>query len=135
MLVSAVIADARNFHVHAIAKISAAAVTTRIVMAPVPADADALSLLPLGNTGAQFIDDARDFVSWNARILNSWPGAFFREHVTVANAAGLYLDAHFSCNRIRNLALDDFEIGSWLGDLGCFHWCYSDFCGGHECLL
>ena len=31
-----------------------------------PADADALPLLPLGNTGAQFIDYARDFVSWYA---------------------------------------------------------------------
>jgi hypothetical protein len=39
----------------------------RPVVAAVPADADALSLLPLGNAGAQFIDDARDFVSWNAR--------------------------------------------------------------------
>lgn len=27
---------------------------------------DALPLLPLRNTGAQFIDDARDFVPWNA---------------------------------------------------------------------
>jgi len=34
-------------------------------MAAVPADTDALPLLPLGNTGTEFIDDARDFVSWD----------------------------------------------------------------------
>jgi hypothetical protein len=42
-------------------------------------------LFPHGNAGTQFIDDARDFVSWNAGILYSGPSAFFREHVTVAN--------------------------------------------------
>ena len=78
MLVAAVIADAGNFHVYAIAKIAAAAVEAGIVMAAVPADADALALLPLGDIGAEFIDDARDFVSWNARILNAGPGTFFR---------------------------------------------------------
>ena len=112
MLVSAVIADARNFQVPAIAKISAPARETRAVLAAVPADTDALPLLPLGNTRTQFIDDARDFVSRNAGILNSGPRAFFREHVTVANATGLHLDAHLSCTRLRNLALDDLEICS-----------------------
>ena len=73
LLVSAVIADARNFQVPAIAKISAPARETRAVLAAVPADTDALSLLPRGNTGTQFIDDARDFVSWNAGILNAGP--------------------------------------------------------------
>ena len=107
LLVSAVIADARNFQVPAIAKISAPALATRAVMAAVPADADALSLLPLGNTVTQFVDDADDFMSGNAGILNSGPLAFLREHVTVANATGLHLDAHLSCTRLRNLALDD----------------------------
>ena len=46
--------------------------------------------------GTHFIDDARDFVSWNAWILNSGAGAFFREYVTVANTTGLHPDAHFS---------------------------------------
>ena len=65
MLVSAVIADARNFHIAAIAKISMPARGTRAVLATVPADPDALPLLPVRNTGAQFIDNARDFVSGN----------------------------------------------------------------------
>ena len=53
LLVSAVIADARNFQIPAIAKISAPACETRAVLAAVPADADALPLLPRGNTRAQ----------------------------------------------------------------------------------
>ena len=110
MLISAVITDARNFQILAIAKISAPARETRAVMAAVPSDTDALSLLPSGNAGAQFIDDARDFVSRNARILNSRPPAFFRQHVTVANATGLHLDAHLRRARLRNLPLHDLEI-------------------------
>ena len=120
MLVSAVIADARNFQVPAIAKISAPALATRVVLAAVPADTDALSLLPLGNTGAHFIDDACHFMSWNAGILNAGPRAFFREHVTVANTTGLHLDPHLSCTRLRNLALDDLEICSRLGTCATF---------------
>ena len=85
------------FQIPAITKISAPALATGVVVAAVPADADTLPLLPLSNTGAYFIDDAGDFMSWNAGILNSGPAAFFREHVTVADTAGLHLDAHLSC--------------------------------------
>jgi hypothetical protein len=112
LLITAVIADARNFQIPAIAGISAPALATRVVLAAVPADTCTLPLLPRGNAGAHFIDDARDFVSWNAGILNSGPGAFFREHVTVANTTGLYFDPYLSCTRLRNLALDDLEISS-----------------------
>ena len=49
MLVSAVIADTRNFQISTIAKISAPALEIRAVMTAVPADADALSLVPLRN--------------------------------------------------------------------------------------
>jgi hypothetical protein len=79
-----------------------------------PADTNPLPLLPSGNTGPKFVDDACDFVSWNTGILNSGPVAFFREDVTVANTTSLNLDAHVSWVRHRNLALDDFEIGSGL---------------------
>ena len=124
LLVSTVIADAANFQVPAIAEISAPALPTRVVLAAVPADADTLPLLPCGNTVAHFIDDACHFMSGNARILNSRPQAFFREHVTVANAAGLHLDPHLSCIRLRNLALDDLEICSGFGNLRHLHLCH-----------
>jgi len=88
-------------------KISAPAFATRVVLAAVPTDTDALSPVPLGDAVAQFIDDARHFVSWNARVLNSGPRALFREHVTVADATGFHLDAHLSWIRLRDLTLDD----------------------------
>jgi hypothetical protein len=73
LLVSTVIADATNFQILAIAKISATALATRVVLAAVPTYADTLPLPPRGNTGTHFIDDSCDFVSWNSGILNSGP--------------------------------------------------------------
>jgi hypothetical protein len=87
----------------------------------VPADTDALAVLPLGDTGTQFIDDARDFMSWDAGILNSGPAALFRQHVTVANTTGLDLDAHLSYTRLGNLALNDLKISSGTGNLCHLH--------------
>ena len=130
--VSAVIADARDLQIPAIAKISAPALETGSIVAAVPADTGALPLLPLGNTVAQFVDDARDFVPWDAGVLNAGPLPFFREHVTVADATGLHLDAHLSYTRLRNLALDDLEIGSPLGNLRHLHGRYCDFCCCHK---
>src|SRR5262249_42709661 len=121
LLVSTVIADAGNLQVPAITKISAPARDTRVVLTAVPAHAHALPLPPRGDTGAQLINDARDFVSRNAGILNAGPLAFLREHVAAAHATGLHLDAHFPCTRLWNLALDDLEIGSRLGNLRRLH--------------
>jgi hypothetical protein len=101
-------------------------------VAAVPTDANALARLPLGNAGAQFVDDARDFVSRNARILNAGPLAFFGERVTVADAAGLHLDAHLSCCGLGNLALDDLEIRSRLRNLRHFHRRDCDSCSCHD---
>jgi hypothetical protein len=96
-----------------------------------PAHADALSLLPVGYTVTQFVDEADDFVPRDAGILNSRPTAIFRECVTVTDAAGLDLDAHLCRARFRNLALGDLEVSSWLGNLHCFHGCYRCFCSCH----
>src|SRR5262249_10519267 len=132
LLVSAVIADARNLLIAAIAKIPTPARQAGAVVAAVPADANTLPLFPLRNTGTQLVDDPRDFVSWNAGILNSGPSAFLREHVTMANTTGLHLDADLSPTRLRNLALDDLEISSPFRNLRHLHWCYCDFCSCHK---
>jgi hypothetical protein len=79
-----------------------------------PTDAYTLPLLPRGNTFAQFIDNARNFMSWNTGKLNSGSQSLFREHVTVANATGLHLDPHVSCTQFRDLAFDDLEIAPGL---------------------
>src|SRR5215472_8245853 len=101
-------------------------------MTAVPAYANALSLLPLRYTGAHLIDDAGNFMTWNAGILNSRPGTFFHKQVTVADAAGLHLDAHLSRSRLRNLAVHNLEIASRLRNLRRLHWCYPDSGGCHK---
>jgi hypothetical protein len=105
-----------------IAKVSSPALATSAVLPAVPTDPDALPLLPRGNTRAKLMDDPCHFMSRNAWILNSGPGAFFREHVTVAHSTGLDLDEHLSRIWLRNLALDDLEICSRLGNLCHGHW-------------
>jgi hypothetical protein len=110
--------------------VSATAFETRVVVAAIPADADPLSLLPSGDLGAQFIDDAGNFVARNPRILNSRPEAFFHKHVAVANAAGLYSDPDLSSFWRRNLALDNLEIRARFRNLRRFH---RFECGLHKC--
>jgi hypothetical protein len=89
------------------------------------ADSDTLTCLPCRNTGSHFVDDARDFVPGNARIPNSRPQAFFDKHITVANAAGFYLDAHMPRIELGNRTFGDLEVGAWFRNLRNFHWhCY-----------
>jgi hypothetical protein len=49
-------------------EISPLALATGPVVAAVPAHADTLPLLPLGNTGTDLVDDARHFMSGSAGI-------------------------------------------------------------------
>jgi hypothetical protein len=101
----------------AIAKISAAAGGTRIVLTAMPPNTDALTILPVGNAGTELIDDAYHLVSRNTRVLNSRPRTFFRENVTTADATGLYLDPHVPRARLRHLAVNDLEFSPWLRNL------------------
>ena len=87
-----------------------------------PADTGSLALLPPGDTGTDFIDDARDFVAWNTGILNPGPLAFFGEDVAVADPAGLYLDAHLPYTRLGNFAVGHLEIGTGRRNLRHSHW-------------
>jgi hypothetical protein len=101
----------------------------------VPADADALAFLPRRNALAHFVHNAGDFVAGDTGILNAGPQALFREYVTVANSTSLHLDPNVSGFWRRNIALDDFEISSRLGDLRHLHlrhlhWYY--FAGRHK---
>src|ERR1700730_19345821 len=99
-----------------------------------PADSDTLTFVPCSHTGANFINDARDFVTWNARKLDSRQHSFFYEHIAVADATGLDLNAHLSRSGLRNFALDNFELSPRLGNLcslhGCYFWfrCHSERC-------
>src|SRR5262249_60196823 len=90
-----------------------------------PGSALPASARPFSNRGpaAEFVNDARDFVSRNAGILDTGPLAVLRQHVAVAHPTGLDLDAHLPCARLRNLARHDLEIGSRPGNLGRLHAC------------
>jgi hypothetical protein len=112
-------------------KISAAAGGTRIVVTAVPPNTDALTILPSGNARTELIDGAHYLVSWNTRVLNSRPRAFFHENVTAADATGLYLDPHVSQARLRHLSVNNLEISSRLRNLSHLHCRYC--CDGSCC--
>jgi hypothetical protein len=114
LLISAVVADAADFYIATITKIATAAFATGIVVATMPADSDTLPFCPRGHACANFINDARDFVSRNARKLDSRQQSFFHKHIAVADATGLYFNAYLSCIGLKNLAIDDLKIPSRL---------------------
>ena len=105
-----------------------------------PSDSYPLTGLPQRHVGADRIDASGNFMARHARILKSRPLSFLDERVTVADTAGFHLDAHLPAPGLRNRALDDFEITSWLTDLNGFHansflyglykGCDGKFCGG-----
>src|SRR5579863_4323738 len=132
LLVSTVVADACNFRVTAVQEASSPAFGTRVVLPAMPTDADTLSLLPSGDLGAQFIDDACDFVPRDPRILNSGPEAVFHEYVAVANPTSLHLDEHLSRTRLGNFTLDNLEISPRFGNLRHLHRCCRDLCTCHD---
>jgi hypothetical protein len=72
LLISAVVTDAGNSQIPAIAKISTPAGGTRVVLAAMPADANALTIVPGGNAGAELVNNAHHFVSWDTGVLNAW---------------------------------------------------------------
>src|SRR5215472_7780548 len=87
--VAAVIADAGDFFVHAGNEIAAAALQASSVVAAVPADADALTLVPIRDAGADFIDDAGNFVAGRAWISDAGKQAVFDDMVAEADTARL----------------------------------------------
>lgn len=82
-------ADAGNFLVGAMDEISAAALQAGSVVATVPAYADALTLFPSGDAGADFVDDAGDFVTGRAGIGDAGEETVLDELLAEADAASL----------------------------------------------
>jgi hypothetical protein len=87
-----------------------------------PANANPLPFPPATDILAELVDYSSDLVSRAARKLDARPDAVFRKHVTMTDAAGSDLDAHLARARCWNLALDDLEISSGLGNLCHLHW-------------
>ena len=132
MLISSVIADARNFQIPAIAKISAPTLETRAVMAAVPTDTHALAYSPPGNTGTNLMNDTGYLVPWHARIFDARSRALFGEQVAMTDAAGMDLDKNVSRTGLGNLALNDLEIGPGFGNRRGSHWCICDSLSCHD---
>jgi hypothetical protein len=132
LLVPTVIADARNFQIPAIAKISAPARETRAVVTAMPANPDTLPFLPPRNTGTDFIDYAGHFMSGDAGVLNPRPDALFRKRITMANPTGFHLDPDVSWTWRRNRALHNLEFSPGTGDLRYLHGSYCNSCRSHK---
>src|SRR5258706_6526829 len=90
--VAAVVVDASDFKLHAVAEIAAAAVEAGIVLPAVPAHADALTLLPRGDTWAELGDYAGDFVAGRTRGGQARPQPGLDQYVAGANNPGLQPD-------------------------------------------
>src|SRR5436190_20975705 len=73
--------DARDFAINAHSEIAATALVAHEIMPAVPADADALALLPVRDAIAQGIDAPRDFMAWHTRILKSRPQTVFDQDI------------------------------------------------------
>jgi hypothetical protein len=119
--VAAIVADAGNFLVSTMDEIAAAALEAGSVVPAVPPDTDALTLFPHRDAGADFVDDASDFVAGRTRIGDTREEAVFHKVFAEADTAGLNTDADLSCRRLGNFAFLQFEIGAGLGDHSDFH--------------
>src|SRR6185312_5037460 len=98
-----------------------AAIIAMAAIASVPADTDALAGFELRDASADRVNHTDDFMPWHARVLNARPVAFFRERITVANAAGLNFNAHPSGRRLGNRPFDNFNRPAGAGDLRYLH--------------
>jgi hypothetical protein len=65
---AAVVGETSDVAAFAIGEISGAAGGASVVLSAMPAYADAIAFRPGGDTGADLVDDAGDFVAGNARI-------------------------------------------------------------------
>src|SRR5205807_5307519 len=85
LLVAAVVADATDLEVRAGPEVAPPARRTGAVLPAVPADANALALLPRRHAGAHLIDDTVNLVSGHSCIVYAGDDASFRHDVAVSD--------------------------------------------------
>src|SRR5467141_2340615 len=90
-------------------EITAAARVAIAAMSAVPADSDSLPHFPPGNARAHSVDDSRDLMPGDARVLDPRPRAFFGIFIAVADAARLHFNPYRSGNRLRNVELHELK--------------------------
>src|SRR4030095_10630477 len=89
------------------AEIAAAALVALSAVPSVPADSDAVALLPGEDALADGVQDARDLVARHARVLNAGEEPLLRQHVAVADAVRLDSHPDHAGTGRRDLALDE----------------------------
>ncbi len=119
--VAAIEAEASDFLLRAVCEIAAAAIEASVVLSAMPADADALALLPGRDAGAELGDDARDFVAGGTGIDHAGPQSVLDEVVAEADTAGLHADADLAGAGLGDFALLEFEVRAGFRDDGDFH--------------
>src|SRR4051794_41395743 len=90
-------------------------------MAAMPTHSNTHPFFPIRHIRANSVDEAHDLVAWHPGVFNSGNRAHHREHVAVAHAASLHLDAYLPRLRLGYRTLDDLEAGVGFGNLGNFH--------------
>jgi len=102
-------------------EITAAAVLAHETVTAMPAYADPLSGLPIGNVGADRVDPAGDFMTGNSWILNAGPMSFLDQSIAATDPTGFHLDTHLRTTRVGNVSLDELEGAAGFWYLHCFH--------------
>jgi hypothetical protein len=97
------------------ARIAVPAVST------VPADSDPLAWCPPGDACAGRINDPRDLMSWDPRVLEARPDSLHCKGVAVADATGLNLDANGSSPGLWDVAFNKVKGAFRLSDLHNTH--------------
>jgi hypothetical protein len=72
------------------------------------------------------MNHTRNFMSRNAGVGNSGPGAIYDERIAVAHSTCLHFDADLSRTGFRDLSLDNLKTSSSPRYLDCLHGCYCD---------
>jgi hypothetical protein len=119
--IASVIDDAGDLSSLAYGEFSPAARLTNGTMAADPADADALSLDPVGDAFTESIDDPCDFVARDAGIRDSGKKIFLSDGIAVADTAG----RHFHANLAR-AGIGDGAVYNFNGSV-----CESNLCNAH----
>src|SRR5438477_46254 len=95
-------------------------------IAAVPADADALTRAPPGNSAADRIDAADHLMPGDARVLNVREQPLLGDAVAMADAAGLHLDANLAGGGLRDFTLDQLQRAVRLRNLCDPHRCHGE---------
>src|SRR5262249_16441516 len=94
----------------AIDEIAFPATITGETVSAVPAHADALAVLPGGDTGANLVDAPHYLMTGDAGVRDAGPETVLDQVIAVANAARFDLDADLIRSRLGKRPLHRFEV-------------------------